>query len=159
LDDLPRALVIRGDGVQTVTDPREVGRLAIEKPAGGLGIKENRCQRLVELVRKRGRQFSHGRHAIQVGDFVQAPAHCAFGLLPIGDVDANPDNPANATGRISHWDEIRVEVPASTRQIKFVVVFDERTRFQTTAIVCGDLSGEIGGEHVFDESTGYFRTR
>src|ERR1035438_7222372 len=72
----------------------------------------------------------------------------------IGRVDAGADDAVNATGGISNGDEVRVEMPASARQIQFIVVVDGRTRLDTTAIVCNELGGEFFGEHVFDEFAG-----
>ena len=79
-----------------------------------------------------------------------------LGAFEIGYVDTGADDSVNATRGVSYGDEVRVEVPPPSRQMKFIFIGDGRARFQTAAIARTQLHSEPIREHFFDEFAGYF---
>ena len=70
-DDVRGALVVPANVRENLLDPLDVGRIGFEIELGGLGVALDRAQRLVELMRDRGRQRARGRRAVQMNDLQQ----------------------------------------------------------------------------------------
>ena len=68
------AFVVRYKVGETLAGLLEIRTFTAEKPVRGLRIAENRRLRLVQLVSQGGGQFAHGGHAVQLRDFIEAPA-------------------------------------------------------------------------------------
>ena len=77
-DDVSRALIVPANIGENLLQQMQVGRVLGEQNLGGLGVAQDRSQRLIELVGDRGRQRARGRGPVQMDDFQQAAARFQF---------------------------------------------------------------------------------
>ena len=69
-DDVARAAHVLSDVEEDVADLVEVRGLALEQARAGVGVGEDRRQRLVELMRQRHGELAHGRDSRHVGELL-----------------------------------------------------------------------------------------
>ena len=77
-DDVARTLIVAPNIGEDVLQERQVGRVLREQDLGGLGVAQDRSQRLIELVGDRSRQRAGGRGSVQMDDLQQAAAGFEF---------------------------------------------------------------------------------
>ncbi|MNL01015.1 hypothetical protein D3C87_1214680 [compost metagenome] len=92
-EHIARPVGVLDDAGQRLPHLVDIGRLRAQPAQPGLGVGHRRRNRLVDLVRDRRRQLSHGRHPVGVRQLglhlAVAPlalAHALFGLLALGQV-------------------------------------------------------------------------
>ena len=118
-NDVARALTVRDDASECLTDLAHIRRQRIQPAHGGIGVGDDGCDRLVDLVGNRGRQLPHRRDAVGVCQFSLylavppfALSRCSVGPLAIGQVDhkGNACVPAFLEVRSPHqdWNPIAV---------------------------------------------------
>ena len=91
LDDLARAVTIGHDVRQQFAQFFRL-ELAMGKEAlTGAGVCDHRAERIVHLVRERGRQLTHEGEASHPRELHALQLMIQLGLLPLADVDARTD--------------------------------------------------------------------
>ena len=72
-DDLARTTIVAPDVLDNRAQLRQIDRVGVEQQPRGLGIAQDRPERLVELVCERRGELAHGGASIEVGDLREVP--------------------------------------------------------------------------------------
>jgi hypothetical protein len=138
-DDVGGALVRFDDVAESSLQFGPVQRFPVKEALHGLGIAENRRQRLIQLVGDRPGQLAEDADARQVGEFLALLVRIGFGLFAPRDVAVRHDGPALGTpeGNDRHLEPLRAGGAP-------VAVFHAEFRLRS-AQDRGDSAGGPGG--------------
>ena len=83
------ALLVLADVGDDGTQLLQVRNIGLQEQFRRFGVAQNRAERLIQLVRKRGGEFPHGGDATQMGKFLDVLPRFSFCALALGDVDSS----------------------------------------------------------------------
>ena len=91
-DDVSRTLIVPPNIGEDVLQERQVGRVLREQDLGGLGVAQDRSQRLIELVGDRSRKRAGGGGPVQMDDLQQPAAGFELRGLTAPPLEQQPGN-------------------------------------------------------------------
>ena len=86
VDDVARSLVVGADIGENGADFVEVRRWVLQEHLRRLGVPQNCCERLIDLVRQPRGELAHHRDTPRVRDLLPQELRLLLGLLARGDV-------------------------------------------------------------------------
>ncbi len=89
-DDFAGSVVILDDVVENFTNFFDIYCFIGQEALGGLRVAQDSRKRLIQLVRERSRQLSHGRDAHHMRELIAVAPQFGFGALALGHVQYDP---------------------------------------------------------------------